>query len=126
MGLTSRRIQLSHGASLRKKYGAYRCIESQLPSIICLTIESEAGLMTRLRKTQEEDDNIVKLRDLVLKDKAQDYVIRGSLLYKDSGGDIQLERERSIPLDTFHIDHLCSLTSTKKSNRYIFAVVDLF
>jgi len=30
------------------------------------------------------------------------------------------------PLDTFHIDHLGPLPTTKKSYKYIFAVVDAF
>jgi len=62
---------------------------SRNPLPVCLVIdESETGLTARLQKAQEEDDN-VKLREL-LQDKTRDYVIRSSLLYKESSGDIQL------------------------------------
>jgi len=73
------------------KYMAHVDALSRNPLPVCLVIdEAEAGLTARLRKAQEEDDNVVKLRDLVLQDKTRDYVIRGGLLYKESGGDIQL------------------------------------
>jgi len=49
---------------------------SRNPLSVCLVIdEPEAGLTARLRKAQEEDDNVVKLRDMVLQDKTRDYVI---------------------------------------------------
>lgn len=156
--------------------------------------ESEVALTARLRKAQEEDDEVMKLKELVLQGKTQNYLMRGNLLYKESNGDIQFvvpermqtqiirrthehghfsvgktetlvradywipnlrqrvervvrncvacilaERKHgkpegqltpiekvSTPLDTFHIDHLGPLPSTKKSYRYIFAVVDAF
>lgn len=64
---------------------------SRNPLPVCLVIdETEAGLTARLQKTQEEDDSVVRLRDLVLRNKTQNYVIRSNLLYRESGGDFQL------------------------------------
>lgn len=64
---------------------------SRNPLPTCLVIsESEAGLTARLRRAQEEDDIVRKLRDLVSQNKAPDYMVRGNLLYRESGGSIQL------------------------------------
>lgn len=49
---------------------------SRNPLPACLVVdESDGGLTSRLRKAQEEEDNVVKLRDLMAKNKTQDYIV---------------------------------------------------
>jgi len=64
---------------------------SRNPLPVCLVIdESDAGLTARFRRAQEEDDGVRRLRDLVLRGQARDYVLRGNLLFRESNGDLQL------------------------------------
>lgn len=64
---------------------------SRNPLPVCLVIdESDAGLTARLARTQEEDDGVRRLRDLLLRGQARDYLLRGNLLFKEFNGDLQL------------------------------------
>jgi len=64
---------------------------SRNPLPVCFVIDkSEADLTARLRKAQEEDDSVRKLRDLIMQNKRKAYIIQGDLVYRESGGDVQL------------------------------------
>lgn len=64
---------------------------SRNPLPACLIIaETDEGLTPRLKKAQAEDDNVRRLRDLIARGQARDYVLRGDLLFKESNGNLQL------------------------------------
>lgn len=64
---------------------------SRNPLPACLVIdETDAGLTARLRRAQEEDDGVKRLRELVSRGQAQEYTLRGNLLFRESDGDLQL------------------------------------
>ncbi|KMQ91095.1 blastopia polyprotein [Lasius niger] len=168
---------------------------SRNPLPACLLIdESDDEITIRLRKAQNDDEEIRKIIQQTDDGKTHDYVIRGGLLFKEIDDDyclvvpkamhsqiIRRAHERGhfsvakteaiikrdyyiqnlrskvekiirncidcilaekkqgkqegflsvigkgeVPLDTFHVDHLGPLTSTKKNYKYIFVVVDGF
>lgn len=64
---------------------------SRNPLPVCFVVdESDVGLTARLRKAQEEDDSVRKLRDLIIQNKTKNYIIRDDLVYRESGGNVQL------------------------------------
>lgn len=168
---------------------------SRNPSSECNVIDAQKeGLTSRLRKAQLEDNDIKRIFDLVKSGKANDYVVRENLLFRQDNGELLVvvprtmqtqvirqahekghfsvtkteailrsdywipnvkfkiekvirncvacilaERKRGkqegflntidkgeVPLDTYHIDHLGPLPSTKKSYKHIFVVIDAF
>lgn len=79
---------------------------SRNPLPTCLVIdESDAGLTARLRKAQEEDEGVRRLRDLTLRGQARDYTVRGNLLFKESNGDLQLVVPRKMQTQTIRRAH---------------------
>lgn len=168
---------------------------SRSPLPTCLIIdECENGLLARLRRAQETDDNLKKIFDAIEQGQSEGYLIRGGVLYKEDESDVRIvvpmamqlqiirkaheqghfgaaktealvrkdywipglhskvesvirncvpcilaERKHGkaecflnpiekgdTPLDTFHIDYLGPLQSTKKSYAHIFVTVDAF
>lgn len=89
MSIVFRRMLLQHGVSPRKKNMIHVDALSHNLLPVCLMIdESGAGLMARLKKAQEEDDSVRRLRDLVFHRQAPDYILRGNLLFRVSNGDL--------------------------------------
>jgi transposase InsO family protein len=168
---------------------------SRNPLPTCLLIdESDDDITARLRKAQNDDEEIREIVRQIENQKNSDYVIRGGLLFKEINGDYRLvvpktmhtqiirrahEREHfaatrteaiikrdyyirnlrskvekvvrncidcilaekkqgkqegfsstidkgKVPLDTYHIDHLGPLASTRKNYKHIFVVIDSF
>ncbi|GFY15215.1 transposon Tf2-8 polyprotein [Trichonephila clavipes] len=67
-------------------------------------------LTSKLKKAQEEDDNIQTLKSLLEKQESEEF----------------LSEMESIPLSTYHVDFIGPLPSTNKSYQHIFTVVDAF
>ncbi|GFW68287.1 transposon Tf2-9 polyprotein [Trichonephila clavipes] len=101
-------------------------------------------LTSKLKKAQEEDDNIQRLKSLLEKQESEEFFERNGILYKYLNGRelivtpkamqaelIKLIHENghfseSIPLSTYHVDFIGPLPSTNKSYQHIFTVVDAF
>ncbi|GFX66277.1 hypothetical protein TNCV_342511 [Trichonephila clavipes] len=101
-------------------------------------------LTSKLKKAQEEDDNIQTFKSLLEKQESEEFFERNGILYKYLNGRelivtpkamqaelIKLIHENghfseSIPLSTYHIDFIGPLPSTNKSYQHIFTVVDAF
>ncbi|GFV29824.1 hypothetical protein TNCV_1926491 [Trichonephila clavipes] len=80
-------------------------------------------LTSKLKKAQEEDDNIQTLKSLLEKQESEEFFERNVILYKYLNGRELIE---SIPLSTYHVDFIGPLPSTNKSYQHIFTVVDAF
>ncbi|GFX37704.1 hypothetical protein TNCV_1261411 [Trichonephila clavipes] len=67
-------------------------------------------LTSKLKKAQEEDDNIQTLKSLLEKQESEEF----------------LSEMESIRLSTYHVDFIGPLPSTNKNYQHIFTVVDAF
>ncbi|GFU85382.1 retrovirus-related Pol polyprotein from transposon 17.6 [Trichonephila clavipes] len=67
-------------------------------------------LTSKLKKAQEEDENIQTLKSLLEKQESEEL----------------FEKTESIPLSTYHVDFIGRLPSRNKSYQHIFTVVDAF
>ncbi|GFW86537.1 hypothetical protein TNCV_4333211 [Trichonephila clavipes] len=101
-------------------------------------------LTSKLKKAQEEDDNIQTLKTLLEKQESEEFFERNGILYKYLNGRelivtpkamqaelIKLIHENghfseSIPLSTYQVDFIGPLPSTNKCYQHIFTVVDAF
>ncbi|GFW23961.1 transposon Tf2-6 polyprotein [Trichonephila clavipes] len=84
-------------------------------------------LTSKLKKAQEEDDNIQTLKSLLEKQESEEIFERNA--YKKTGkkeGFLNTISKESIPLSTYHVDFIGLLPSTNKSYQHIFTVVDAF
>lgn len=168
---------------------------SRNPLPVCLLIsESDDEITIRLRKAQDDDEEIRKIIQRIENQRDPGYVVQGGLLFKEIDNDYCLVVPKSmhsqiirrahekghfsvaktetivkrdyyirnlrqkverivqncidcilaekkqgkqegflstiskgeVPLDTFHVDHLGPLASTKKNYKHIFVVIDSF
>ncbi|GFU49995.1 hypothetical protein TNCV_2362701 [Trichonephila clavipes] len=84
-------------------------------------------LTSKLKKAQEEDDNIQTLKSLLEKQESEEFFERNA--NKKTGkkeGLLNPICKESIPLSTYHVDFIGPLPSTNKSYQHIFTVVDAF
>ncbi|GFX62968.1 hypothetical protein TNCV_1100611 [Trichonephila clavipes] len=84
-------------------------------------------LTSKLKKAQEEDDNIQTLKSLLEKQESEEFFGRNAI--KKTGkkeGFLNPISKESIPLSTYHVDSIGPLPSTNKSYQHIFTVVDAF
>ncbi|GFT16637.1 transposon Tf2-9 polyprotein [Trichonephila clavipes] len=84
-------------------------------------------LTSKLKKAQEEDDNIQTLKSLLEKQESEEFFERNA--NKKTGkkeGFLNPISKESIPLSTYHVDFIGPLPSTNKSYQHIFTVVDAF
>ncbi|GFX77768.1 transposon Tf2-6 polyprotein [Trichonephila clavipes] len=84
-------------------------------------------LTSKLKKAQEEDDNILTLKSLLEKQESEEFFERNA--NKTTGkkeGFLNTISKESIPLSTYHVDFIGPLPSTNKSYQHIFTVVDAF
>ncbi|GFX95676.1 retrovirus-related Pol polyprotein from transposon 17.6 [Trichonephila clavipes] len=88
-------------------------------------------LTSKLKKAQEEDDNIQTLKSLLEKQESEEFL--SEMVYsttnKKTGkkeGFLNPISKESIPLSTYHVDFIGPLPSTNKSYQHIFTVVDAF
>ncbi|GFY26198.1 transposon Tf2-9 polyprotein [Trichonephila clavipes] len=84
-------------------------------------------LTSKLKKAQEEDDNIQTLKSLLEKQESEEIFERNAnkKIGKKEGFSNPISKE-SIPLSTYHVDFIGPLPSTNKSHQHIFTVVDAF
>ncbi|GFV64493.1 hypothetical protein TNCV_105821 [Trichonephila clavipes] len=84
-------------------------------------------LTSKLKKAQEEDDNIQTLKSLLEKQESEEFFECNA--NKKTGkkeGFLNSISKESIPLSTYHVDFIGPLPSTNKSYQHIFTVVDAF
>ncbi|GFW44820.1 retrovirus-related Pol polyprotein from transposon 17.6 [Trichonephila clavipes] len=84
-------------------------------------------LTSKLKKAQEEDDNIQTFKSLLEKQESEEFFERNA--NKKTGkkeGFLNPISKESIPLSTYHADFIGPLPSTNKSYQHIFTVVDAF
>ncbi|GFV98154.1 retrovirus-related Pol polyprotein from transposon 17.6 [Trichonephila clavipes] len=84
-------------------------------------------LTSKLKKAQEEDDNIQTLKSLLEKQESEECSERNA--NKKTGkkeGFFNPISKESIPLSTYHVHFIGPLPSTNKSYQQIFTVVDAF
>ncbi|GFT97087.1 hypothetical protein TNCV_177131 [Trichonephila clavipes] len=88
-------------------------------------------LTSKLKKAQEEDDNIQTLKSLLEKQESEEFL--SEMVYsttnKKTGkkeGFLNPIFKESIPLSTYHVDFIGPLPSKNKSYQHIFTVVDEF
>ncbi|GFU28913.1 transposon Tf2-6 polyprotein [Trichonephila clavipes] len=84
-------------------------------------------LTSKLKKAQEEDDNIQTLKSLLEKQESEEFFERNA--NKKTGkkeGFLNPISKESIPVSTYHVDLIGPLPSTNKSYQNIFTVVDAF
>ncbi|GFW49640.1 hypothetical protein TNCV_2844212 [Trichonephila clavipes] len=84
-------------------------------------------LTSKLKKAQEEDDNIQTLKSLLEKQESEEFFERNA--NKKSGekeGFLNRISNERIPLSTYHVDFIGPLPSTNKNYQHIFTVVDAF
>ncbi|GFU88996.1 pro-Pol polyprotein [Trichonephila clavipes] len=85
------------------------------------------ALTSKLKKAQEEDDNIQTLKSLLEKHESEEFFERNA--NKKTGkkeGFLNPISKESIPLSTYHVDFIGPLHSTNKSYQHIFTLVDAF
>ncbi|GFX97000.1 transposon Tf2-9 polyprotein [Trichonephila clavipes] len=85
------------------------------------------ALTSKLKKAQEEDDNIQTFKSLLAKQESEEFFERNA--NKKTGkkeGFLNPISKESIPLSTYHVDFIGPLPSTNKSYQHIFTVVDAF
>ncbi|GFS87178.1 hypothetical protein TNCV_1130631 [Trichonephila clavipes] len=84
-------------------------------------------LTSKLKKAQEEDDNIQTLKSLLEKQESEKFFERNANKKTDKKeGFLNPISKESIPLSTYHVDFIGPLPSTNKSYQHIFTVVDAF
>ncbi|GFX54016.1 transposon Tf2-6 polyprotein [Trichonephila clavipes] len=88
-------------------------------------------LTSKLKKAQEEDDNIQTLKSLLEKQESEEFFERNKYFTtnKKTGkkeGFLNPISKESIPLSTYHVDFIGPLPSPNKSYQHIFTVVDAF
>ncbi|GFW52570.1 retrovirus-related Pol polyprotein from transposon 412 [Trichonephila clavipes] len=88
-------------------------------------------LTLKLKKAQEEDDNIQTLKSLLEKQESEEFLSETvySTTNKKTGkkeGFLNPISKESIPLSTYHVDFIGPLPSKNKSYQHIFTVVDAF
>ncbi|GFX68134.1 transposon Tf2-6 polyprotein [Trichonephila clavipes] len=84
-------------------------------------------LTSKLKKAQEEDDNIQTLKSLLEKQESEEFFERNAnKKTRKKEGFLNPIPKESIPLSTYHVDFIGPLPSTNKSYQHIFTVVDAF
>ncbi|GFW54990.1 hypothetical protein TNCV_2786051 [Trichonephila clavipes] len=83
-------------------------------------------LTSKLKKAQEEDDNIQTLKSLLEKQESEEFLSEMLIRKLAKGRVLNPISKESIPLSTYHVDFIGPLPSTNKSYQHIFTVVDAF
>ncbi|GFW19924.1 retrovirus-related Pol polyprotein from transposon 17.6 [Trichonephila clavipes] len=92
---------------------------------------SNDTLTSKLKKAQEEDDNIETFKSLLEKQESEEFL--SEMVYSTTNkktrkkeGFLNPISKESIPLSTYHVDFISPLPSTNKSYQHIFTVVHAF
>nr|XP_012146603.1 PREDICTED: uncharacterized protein LOC105663300 [Megachile rotundata] len=113
---------------------------SRNPLSECLLIREDDGMTFKIRQLQQKDDETCRIFERVKAEQMDECMkVKTEKVVRNCIDCILAERKMSkqdgfltpickgeVPLDTYHIDHLGPLTSTRKGYQHILIVIDAF